>query len=124
MIGLAIVAALLLAQTDAAGAGVIEKIGPWAQLGGLGLFAWVLLTKTIPKINESADARTTAMLKALDDQRNTSSAAFRALTDDYRDEMRLEREAHHKEHTELRADLRAIADRIDWGSNGKDRSTR
>lgn len=119
----ALAIAALLAQAGTTVEKHGEMIGPWVQTGAVGVIAWWILTKTLPKVNESADARQSAMLKALDDQRNTSSAAFRALTEDYREEMRLEREAHAKENAEFRQDLRVLADRIEWGANGRDRNS-
>lgn len=119
MLALAIVASLLFAQADASGLGTL---GPWVQGGATtvlaGLLMW-LITKTLPKMNEASDARTVAFLKSIDDQRTTTNIAFRLLTEDYRDEMRLEREAHAKENEGTRADLRALTERLEWGANGR-----
>lgn len=105
---------LLFATADPLG-----SFGPWFQGGAVsvlaGLVIW-MITKTLPEMNRAADARTVAFLKAIDDQRNVGNLAFAALTRDYREEMKLEREAHARENAEFRDDLRALGDKIKWAN--------
>lgn len=77
-------------------------LGAFLQFGAFGaLVAWVVMA-IMPRIQKEAVAARAEFRESL-----------RQVTGDFRDEMRLERESHRQEHTELRAEIHDGFERIE-----------